>query len=63
MVNLTYRNNGSYLKFRTNSATTNQLMNVNKEMNYAITNNKHKLFLRDDPAVKANQNVYDFLSD
>lgn len=60
---MTYRNNGSYLKFRTISQTTNQLMSASKEMDFAIAKNKKQLFLRDEPAVKSNQNVYDFLSD
>lgn len=58
---MTYRNNGSYLKFRTFSETANQLMDANEEMDLAIA--KNKLLLRDNPAIKSNQNVYDFLSD
>ncbi|AIF51331.1 MULTISPECIES: hypothetical protein [unclassified Pelosinus] len=62
---MTYRDNGSYLKFPDNIKTSNKpnLMLVNKEMDAAIMNDKKKLLLRDDPAVTSNQNVYDSLSE
>lgn len=38
-------------------------MSAGKDMDFAIAKNKEKVFLRDNPAIKSNQNVYDFLSD
>lgn len=62
---MTYRDNGSYLKFPNNIKTSNKfnLMFVNKEMDATIMNNKKKLLLQDDPAITLNQNVYDSLSE
>ncbi|MPN27866.1 hypothetical protein SDC9_175300 [bioreactor metagenome] len=60
---MTYRNDGSYLKFWTFPETANKLMDANEEIDLAIAKNKNKLLLRDNPAIKSNQNVYDFLSD
>jgi hypothetical protein len=62
---MTYRANSSDIKFPDDIKTTNKanLMLANKEMDAAITQEKEKLLLRDEPAVKSNQNVYDSLSE
>jgi hypothetical protein len=64
VINMTYRGNG-YFKFPNDIKTTNKsnLTLVNKEMDSAIMHDKKKLLLRDEPAVKSNQNVYDSLSE
>lgn len=62
---MTYRDNGSDIRFPNDIKATNKasLMLANKEMDAAIMQEKEKLLLRDDPAVKSNQNVYDSLSE
>jgi hypothetical protein len=62
---MTYRADGSYLKFPPGIKIlkTPSLMNANKEMDAAIIQDKDKSLLRDQPAVKSNQNVYDALSE
>lgn len=62
---MTYRANSSDIKFPDDIKATNKanLMLANKEMDAVIMEDKKKLLLRDDPAVKSNQNVYDSLSE
>lgn len=62
---MTYRDNGSYIKFSDaiKAAYKPTLKLANKEMDAAIMKDTKKLLLRDDPAVKSNQNVYDSLSE
>ncbi|WP_021170149.1 hypothetical protein SOV_22660 [Sporomusa ovata DSM 2662] len=60
---MTYRANGSYLRFQTNPKTSIKLNSASKAMDALITENKDKAHLRDEPAVKSNQNVYDSLSE
>jgi len=56
---MTYRANGSYLKFRTDIKTSIPLTAADKSMNTLLAKNKSKIHLHDEPAVTANQNVYD----
>lgn len=65
VINMTYRDNGSYSRFPDSIKTTKKsnLILANKEMDVAINREKKKLLLRDDAAVKSNQNVYDSLSE
>lgn len=58
---MTYRASGSYLRFHTNTQTTIPLKSASKAMDILITENKSKSHLRDEPAVRSNQNVYDSL--
>ncbi|MBP2638475.1 MAG: hypothetical protein H6Q72_4382 [Firmicutes bacterium] len=60
---MTYRTNGSYLKFKTDIKSSIALNTASKSMNTLINENKLKNHLRDEPAVKSNQNVYDSLSE
>ena len=62
---MTYRANNSDIKIPDDIKITNniKLELANKEMDVAIMQEKEKLLLRDEPAVKSNQNVYDSLSD
>lgn len=60
---MTYRANGSYLRLRANTSASLQLNSAAKAMNTLITENKLKSHLRDEPAVKSNQNVYDSLEE
>ena len=60
---MNYRANRSYLTFRTDAKTSLKLSSVNKEMDTLIAENKSKKYLRDEPAVKSNQNAYDTLSE
>ncbi|WP_371374174.1 hypothetical protein [Sporomusa aerivorans] len=60
---MTYRNNGSYLRFRTDIKPASKLHDAYEEMDRLIAKDKKKLLLRDKPAAKSNQNVYDFLSE
>jgi hypothetical protein len=58
---MTYRVNGSYLKFNTYAKLSTTKNTVNKSTNSQIL--EYKSHLRDEPAVQANQNVYDSLSE
>lgn len=60
---MTYRANGSYLKFKTDIKSSIALNTASKSMNTLISENKLKNHLRDELAVKSNQNVYDSLSE
>lgn len=60
---MTYRANGSYLRFRSDTKSSITLNTASKSMNKLIAENKLKIHLRDEPAVKSNQNVYDSLSE
>lgn len=60
---MTYRANGSYLRFRTDTKPSIKLSSAHMSMDALITENKAKDHLRDEPAVKSNQNVYDSLSE
>lgn len=60
---MTYRANGSYLRLRANIPSSVQLKSAVKAMDALITENKLKAHLRDMPAIKANQNVYDSLEE
>lgn len=58
---MTYRANGSYLRFRTYTKSYRKPSSIGKSMDAAITENQAKKHLRDEPAVRSNQNVYDNL--
>ncbi len=60
---MTYRANGSYLKFRTTTKASIKLTSASKTMDAIITENKVNPHLRDEPAITSNQNVYDSLSE
>ena len=60
---MTHSNDGSYLQFRTADKTADKLADANKEMDDLMAQDQQKLLLRDQPAVKANQNVFDALSE
>jgi hypothetical protein len=58
-----YSNDSAYLKFNTADKTANKLADANKEMDDLMAQDQKKLLLRDQPAVKSNQNVFDALSE
>ena len=58
---MSYRANGSYLKFNTYAKLSTAKNTVSKSRNPQLAENKS--YLRDEPAVQANQNAYDSLSE
>lgn len=60
---MTYRANGSYLKLKVAAKPATTLNIASKSRNTQLAENKSKTYLRDEPAIKANQNVYDSLSE
>lgn len=60
---MTYRANGSYLKFHTHTKTYRKPSFIGKPMDAAIMENQTKRHLQDEPAVRSNQNVYDTLAE
>lgn len=58
-----YSSDNSYLSFGTDDKTANQLADANKEMDDLMAQDRKKLLLRDQPAVKSNQNVFDALEE
>ncbi|HWR42687.1 hypothetical protein [Sporomusa sp.] len=60
---MTYRANGSYLRFKTRIKSTSILPSAGLAMDIAITENHKNQHLRDEPSVRQSQNVYDALSE
>lgn len=60
---MTYRADGSYLRFKTSIKTSQPLASAGKAMDEAISRHQEKQHLRDVPGVRQNQNVYDNLAE
>lgn len=60
---MAYRANGSYLRFRTHIKADNDLSAIGRAMTRTIQENRRKNYLRDEPGIRQNQNVYDSLAE
>jgi len=55
---MTYRNNGSYLRFQNVSIPKKNINKSNKLMNHVISSEKEKHHLQDCPGITKTQNVF-----